>query len=1320
MANEFIARKGLISLGGITVPHTQVTGTYLVTADDYLIESTSGTFTINLPTAVGIKGKLYVIKNSGSGTITIDPNSSETIDGSSTQTLTEKEALSIQSNGTNWIATSTSLTTVIGATGATGSTGATGPQGITGATGINGTNGTNGVTGATGTNGTNGLTGATGATGATGEQGIQGVTGATGATGEQGIQGIQGVTGATGATGEQGIQGVTGPTGATGEQGIQGIQGVTGEQGIQGVTGEQGIQGVTGATGEQGIQGVTGATGEQGIQGIQGVTGATGEQGIQGETGPTGATGEQGIQGVTGPTGATGEQGIQGVTGSTGEQGIQGVTGATGEQGIQGVTGATGATGEQGIQGIQGVTGATGEQGIQGVTGATGEQGVTGPTGTIGQTGATGQTGNTGVTGPQGDKGGLQYTYQSSSGAVPTSGKFSLQSSEGTHYDLRINVTDRIGTNNGGYFSQLVGKSGYIYITNNSNSIGRAMVYPFTNVTLVSGYYLFGLDFNEGVDSSLVLNDICALTIVINGVTGTTGSAGSTGATGATGEQGIQGVTGSTGATGEQGIQGETGATGEQGIQGVTGSTGATGQQGETGATGGANLENVGAVTWDLTGFANRTDSTISFDDSTRILTLAPVSGSYTVWYRGQEIVISTTKTLTLSTTSGGRYIALNPITLDLEDIGTPPDILENLLVAYIYWDNSNTEAIIFGDERHASHRDTQWHLSQHLDVGAVWRDGGELTYTLNDDDNVTLALTDIEIADEDLVHNIVNSASPTNMYEQILSPTAEIPVLYLNGTTYVQTTPSTEPWVPGPTIRAAYNPIVGGVGSLDDVSNNDFIAYWLLATNDSVYPIKLLMGRVIHETKNQALEEVFAGYGLPFPEIVPLYRIILRVSNTLSGNPANVEIVDVQAITTRQSGAFFYSITVGPIGPTGATGMQGIAGPTGATGATGAQGITGPTGAQGVTGPTGAQGITGPTGPIVTAPNNLLFTYGSVSGNREFYASSTNPIAITNLYIYADNDASPPDDYAWANLIKPGDQIKVSSSSANEQFALYTVGSPISYVDGEYFNFPVTLLLNNNLPTLVQPTQYYISYLNRGATGPTGSQGETGPTGPQGIPGETGATGATGPIGITGPTGAQGNKGGFLYVCGGGITTPGTGTFTIQSGGDEPYGLNINAITNDGANILNYLLTLENSYITIQSNVNGSNKLDVIQLGAATNNTTYVAFVASFNNGNYSNFNLNDVTVISTVRKDGLTGPTGPTGAQGVTGPTGPYPNILNAGDNRILTSDGATGLNSESNLTFDGTTLKINGNVESSAGITGSSDLLLQAMLLYISNNT
>jgi hypothetical protein len=51
MANEFVLRKGLISLGGVTFPLTQVNGTYTVLPTDYFVEATGNSFTINLPSA---------------------------------------------------------------------------------------------------------------------------------------------------------------------------------------------------------------------------------------------------------------------------------------------------------------------------------------------------------------------------------------------------------------------------------------------------------------------------------------------------------------------------------------------------------------------------------------------------------------------------------------------------------------------------------------------------------------------------------------------------------------------------------------------------------------------------------------------------------------------------------------------------------------------------------------------------------------------------------------------------------------------------------------------------------------------------------------------------------------------------------------------------------------------------------------------------------------------------------------------------------------------------------------------------------------------
>lgn len=90
--------------GSFASSYVAKTGTYTASATDYTIDCTSGTFTVNLPTAVGITGRIYVVKNSGAGTITIDGNASETIDGATTQAISvQYKSFTIQSNGANWI-----------------------------------------------------------------------------------------------------------------------------------------------------------------------------------------------------------------------------------------------------------------------------------------------------------------------------------------------------------------------------------------------------------------------------------------------------------------------------------------------------------------------------------------------------------------------------------------------------------------------------------------------------------------------------------------------------------------------------------------------------------------------------------------------------------------------------------------------------------------------------------------------------------------------------------------------------------------------------------------------------------------------------------------------------------------------------------------------------------------------------------------------------------------------------------------------------------------------------------------------------------------
>lgn len=85
------------SINNISAPQTLGAASFT----DY-IYNVSGTTTVTLPTAVG-NGNEYVIKNVGSGTVTIATTSSQTIDGSSTVTLSVKNtSLTLISDGTNW------------------------------------------------------------------------------------------------------------------------------------------------------------------------------------------------------------------------------------------------------------------------------------------------------------------------------------------------------------------------------------------------------------------------------------------------------------------------------------------------------------------------------------------------------------------------------------------------------------------------------------------------------------------------------------------------------------------------------------------------------------------------------------------------------------------------------------------------------------------------------------------------------------------------------------------------------------------------------------------------------------------------------------------------------------------------------------------------------------------------------------------------------------------------------------------------------------------------------------------------------------------
>jgi hypothetical protein len=101
--NDELEVNGSISGIGFKQAYVAKTGAYTATNDDYVIDCTSGTFTVTLPASSGRTGRILIIKNSGAGTITVDGNASETIDGATTVTMAvQYGTIQIMSDGTNW------------------------------------------------------------------------------------------------------------------------------------------------------------------------------------------------------------------------------------------------------------------------------------------------------------------------------------------------------------------------------------------------------------------------------------------------------------------------------------------------------------------------------------------------------------------------------------------------------------------------------------------------------------------------------------------------------------------------------------------------------------------------------------------------------------------------------------------------------------------------------------------------------------------------------------------------------------------------------------------------------------------------------------------------------------------------------------------------------------------------------------------------------------------------------------------------------------------------------------------------------------------
>jgi len=91
--------------GSFALQYVSKTANYTVGEKDYCVNFTTAGDTAFIPTAVGKQGRIYIIKNSASsGTVVVDPFSTQTIDGVTTKSLTTQYSrVTIMSDNANWI-----------------------------------------------------------------------------------------------------------------------------------------------------------------------------------------------------------------------------------------------------------------------------------------------------------------------------------------------------------------------------------------------------------------------------------------------------------------------------------------------------------------------------------------------------------------------------------------------------------------------------------------------------------------------------------------------------------------------------------------------------------------------------------------------------------------------------------------------------------------------------------------------------------------------------------------------------------------------------------------------------------------------------------------------------------------------------------------------------------------------------------------------------------------------------------------------------------------------------------------------------------------
>ena len=291
---------------------------------------------------------------------------------------------------------------------------------------------------------------------------------------------------------------------------------------------------------------------------------------------------------------------------------------------------------------------------------------------------------------------------------------------------------------------------------------------------------------------------------------------------------------------------------------------------------------------WDLG--LDETSVTIAMTDGTRTFTITPIVEGLQYYITGVRYEVRDPATVVIADTEGIWFIYYVGPTLTASQ--TPWDIAasDKAFVAIIYWDATNNASITIGWEFHSWVMDAATHEENHHTLGTRFR-GGLAVADVGG--GLTLNVTAGIIYDEDIKIDITDGAGST-LFEQVLSP-AELPILYRDGAggDWRKVAATTTPVILDANVLQLNE--LNGAWGLTNVGNNQYIAYWILATDDIAEPVISIPGQVEGATV-VAVRDANPLSSMSFGDLpVAEYKVIARliVQGLAGGNFYDIAAID-------------------------------------------------------------------------------------------------------------------------------------------------------------------------------------------------------------------------------------------------------------------------------------------------------------------------------------------------------------------------------------------------------------------------------------------